>query len=242
MEQANRVNASRLPDSVDPADALLEPQRIPRQLEIDDDAAAMMEIQPLAGGVRGNEHVERAVVEGIDGGSPEIGRHAAMNRADSRRARARLQTASRVSRYSVKITAGSRSRSSRRTTRRIFELHVQRCDKPINRSRARFRSRSPFRAWTAPRPTRRHPHHPHRPRGVAAATVLRPVLPEQLRRRDSVRGWRSRSLDAARRDSVVATNRTASSWRPRSRQIARVYRSSAANSLASCSVGVTDKK
>ncbi len=35
MEQPNRVNGAALAESIDPADALLEPQRIPRQLEID---------------------------------------------------------------------------------------------------------------------------------------------------------------------------------------------------------------
>ena len=49
--QMEDVHRPALPDSVDPADALLEPHRIPRQLEIDDEPTRPLEIESLAGGV-----------------------------------------------------------------------------------------------------------------------------------------------------------------------------------------------
>ena len=91
MEQADRVHGTALAESIDPADALLEPQRIPRQLEIDHDAAAMMKIEALTRGVGGDQHINRALVERVDGGSAEIGRHTAVNRGCSPRRGQRLQ-------------------------------------------------------------------------------------------------------------------------------------------------------
>src|SRR5436190_7302641 len=83
MKQSDRVNDLLLPDPIDTADALLEPQRIPWQLDIDDQPALMMKIQSFAGGIGGGEHVEVAIVERVNRRSTHIGRHAAMNGADA---------------------------------------------------------------------------------------------------------------------------------------------------------------
>jgi hypothetical protein len=50
-EQVNGVDAFRLPEPLDAADALLEADRRPWQLEIDDQPAPVMEVQPFAGRV-----------------------------------------------------------------------------------------------------------------------------------------------------------------------------------------------
>ena len=44
-----------LPDAMDPADALLDAHRIPGEVEVDD-AAAELEVQPLAADVGGQQH------------------------------------------------------------------------------------------------------------------------------------------------------------------------------------------
>ena len=124
MEQPDRVHRPPLAEPIDAADALLEPQRIPRQLDIDDEPAAVMQVQALAGGIGRDEHVDAAVVERVDGRAPLVRRQAAV---DASRPAAptpdRAATmASSVSRYSVKMTAGSRAMTSSRRSRRIFEL------------------------------------------------------------------------------------------------------------------------
>jgi hypothetical protein len=52
-DQMDCVNGPLLPDPIHPADSLLEPHRIPRQLEIHDDPTRSVEIEPLAGRVGG---------------------------------------------------------------------------------------------------------------------------------------------------------------------------------------------
>ena len=56
----DRVHGAALPEAIDAADALLEPQRIPRQLDIDDQPAAMMQVEAFAGGIGRDEHVDAA--------------------------------------------------------------------------------------------------------------------------------------------------------------------------------------
>src|SRR6185503_15573910 len=53
--QVERVHRARLTDAVDAADALLEPHRIPRQLEVDDQAASPMQVEPLRSRVGGKK-------------------------------------------------------------------------------------------------------------------------------------------------------------------------------------------
>src|SRR4051812_49419157 len=83
MQHPDRVDGSLLPEPVDAADALLEAQRIPRQLEIDHQPAAMMEAEAFARGICGREHIEGAGVERINVAASLIERHAAVNRSHS---------------------------------------------------------------------------------------------------------------------------------------------------------------
>ena len=62
-----------LAEPVDAADALLEPQRVPRQLDIDHQPAAVMQVQAFAGGVGGDEHIDLAVIERIDRERAQLG-------------------------------------------------------------------------------------------------------------------------------------------------------------------------
>src|ERR1700681_2031972 len=55
-DEIEGVNAGRLTDAIDAVNTLLEAHRIPRQLEIDDDAARLVKVQPLAGGVGGQKN------------------------------------------------------------------------------------------------------------------------------------------------------------------------------------------
>ena len=52
----NGMHGPALADAVDAADALLEPHRVPRQFKIDDEPAGVMQIEPFAGGVGGEQH------------------------------------------------------------------------------------------------------------------------------------------------------------------------------------------
>ncbi len=58
VEHANRVHGAALAESIDAADALLEPQRIPRQLDIDDEPATMMQVQAFARRIGRDQHID----------------------------------------------------------------------------------------------------------------------------------------------------------------------------------------
>ena len=66
MKQPDRVHRPALPEAIDTPDALFEPQRIPRQLDIDDEPATMMQVQTFAGGIGRDQHVDPALVERVD--------------------------------------------------------------------------------------------------------------------------------------------------------------------------------
>jgi hypothetical protein len=51
-KQMHDVNTPRLPDTLDPADTLLQAQRCPRLLEIDYQTASLLQIETFAGGIR----------------------------------------------------------------------------------------------------------------------------------------------------------------------------------------------
>ena len=94
MKQADRVDGSPLPEAIDPADALFETQRIPRQLDIDDEPAAMVQVEAFTGGIGRDEHVEPALVERVDRVAPrsaagrrECTRHASAGQQAPRRSR-----------------------------------------------------------------------------------------------------------------------------------------------------------
>src|SRR5262245_34483048 len=65
MKEPNAVNRALLAETIDAADALFEAQGIPRQLDIDHEAASVMQIEPLAGGISRNQDIELAIVERI---------------------------------------------------------------------------------------------------------------------------------------------------------------------------------
>ena len=66
MKQPDRVDAPLLAEPIDAADALLEAQRIPWQLQIDDEPAAVMQVQSLTSGIGGDQHVEIAAIERLN--------------------------------------------------------------------------------------------------------------------------------------------------------------------------------
>ena len=77
-KQIDRVHRARLAKAVDPADALLEANWVPRQFEIHDEAAPALKVQPLRTCVRRQQHIGRAVVEGLDCSAALLPRQAAM--------------------------------------------------------------------------------------------------------------------------------------------------------------------
>jgi hypothetical protein len=67
-QQVDGVHHALLPDPVDAADALFEAHGIPGQFEVDDDTAAFLEVQPLAGRIGREQHTRPAAVEETDCG------------------------------------------------------------------------------------------------------------------------------------------------------------------------------
>src|SRR5262245_44118325 len=63
-DQMKRVDGAALTDAVYAADALLDSHRIPRELEADDEAAVMMEIEALCGRVGRQQQPARIAREG----------------------------------------------------------------------------------------------------------------------------------------------------------------------------------
>ena len=57
------VNRAPLSDAIDAADALLEAHRIPWKLEVDDQPAALVQVQPFSGRVGGEENRSRLAGE-----------------------------------------------------------------------------------------------------------------------------------------------------------------------------------
>ena len=58
-DEMEGVNRAPLADAIHAADALLEAHRIPRKLDVDDEAAALVQVQPLTGRVGGEENRSR---------------------------------------------------------------------------------------------------------------------------------------------------------------------------------------
>jgi hypothetical protein len=85
MEKPNPVHGALLAETIDAANALLETKGIPRQLDIDDEAAPVMQIQPLARGIGCNQHIDAPAIERIDSFSPVIRREASVNEAHTPR-------------------------------------------------------------------------------------------------------------------------------------------------------------
>ena len=72
VKQPDGMHAPPLAEPIDAPDALLEAQWIPRQLQVDDEPAAVMQVQAFTGGVRGHEHVKVAAIERFDDVAPHV--------------------------------------------------------------------------------------------------------------------------------------------------------------------------
>ena len=57
--QVIHVDRALLADPIDPADALLEAHRIPRQLEVDDQTTRALKVEPLGGRIGGKQQTRR---------------------------------------------------------------------------------------------------------------------------------------------------------------------------------------
>jgi hypothetical protein len=77
-DQMNDVHGPALPDSVNPPDALLEPDGIPWQLEVDDEATPLLQIEPFASGVGREQKTAASVSEVLNGLEPFVPRHSAV--------------------------------------------------------------------------------------------------------------------------------------------------------------------
>ena len=117
-DQMKRVDRACLTDAIHAPDALFEPHRIPRQLEIHDNPAVVVEIQPFARRIGGEKHA--AFPECADAQRDAL--RAKAHREESLRlARRASRTCTNVSRYSVKTMAGSAIRRSRRASAASFD-------------------------------------------------------------------------------------------------------------------------
>ena len=81
-DKVQRVHRARLPYPIDAAHALFEPQRRPRKLQVDDQTAARVQIQPFARRIGREQHSGSAVRECARGAPPLQRRHAAVHRHD----------------------------------------------------------------------------------------------------------------------------------------------------------------
>jgi hypothetical protein len=77
-KQVHGVDGPRLSQTFDSPDALLETDRRPRQLEIDHQSAALVEVQSFAGGVGREEQARAAGDELLQHFVPFGGRHPAV--------------------------------------------------------------------------------------------------------------------------------------------------------------------
>src|SRR5262245_46000846 len=72
------MNGALLSNAIHAANALLEPHRVPRKLEIDDHPAAMMQVKSFAGRICREQQSCGAAGERIDGSQPVATRQPAM--------------------------------------------------------------------------------------------------------------------------------------------------------------------
>ena len=87
------MHSARLADPIDTANSLLEAHWIPRQLEVDHDPGYVVKIEPLAGGIGGEE--QPSVCEHVQRLAAFVARQTAVNDRGARRDRA-LQVHERV--------------------------------------------------------------------------------------------------------------------------------------------------
>ena len=196
-DKMKHVDRPALPDAIHASDSLLEPHRVPWQLEVDHDPAPLVKIQAFAGGVGRQQDPAAAADEGFE-------RQRSVPRASGLRAGATPDDAiasrrcSSVSRYSVKN-------------------HDRFADRDSAGGRLR---RASSRAW--PRCARRQPgrraaaargRHPRAPRPDAHAGASSPGSsspPGSASGKSSwriPRRWSARARQAAARPTVRAIAR-----------------------------------
>ena len=76
------VDPSRLPDTIDPPRALLEAERRPGQLEVDDEPATVMQVQSFACGIGGEQQAGGAIREATQRVGPLAGAQPAVQFGD----------------------------------------------------------------------------------------------------------------------------------------------------------------
>ena len=95
-DQVKDVHGPPLANPIDSADALFEPHRIPRQLEVDDEPAGLVKVQAFARGVGGQQDPDGSRRELFEHTQPFVARQAAVEN-DGRLAQRRLKVQQRVS-------------------------------------------------------------------------------------------------------------------------------------------------
>ena len=78
------MHRSALADPVDPADALLQTHRVPRQFQIDDQPAGVVQVEPFPCGVGGQQYASRRPREGRQSGGALVARQAPVEHHDGR--------------------------------------------------------------------------------------------------------------------------------------------------------------
>ena len=79
----NGVDRPQLAEAVDSADALFEPNRIPRKLEIDDKAASRLKVESFGARICCQQKVGDAGIERVNSGSSFDGRQTTMQQCDA---------------------------------------------------------------------------------------------------------------------------------------------------------------
>lgn len=82
-EEMYGVDRPQLAEAVDSADALFEPNRIPRKLEIDDKAASRLKVESLGARIRCQQQIGDAGIERVNSGSSFHGRQPTMQQCDA---------------------------------------------------------------------------------------------------------------------------------------------------------------
>ena len=85
MHEVNGVDTAGLSKPINPANPLLEAPWHPWQLHVEDDPAALMQVESFASGVGRNEHSDSAAVEGRDRLAALSFGHAAMKGSNRHR-------------------------------------------------------------------------------------------------------------------------------------------------------------
>ncbi len=74
MNQVNRVNRPRLANPIDAPDSLFQTPRRPRELHVDDESTARLQVQPFSGRIGRDERSNSSAIECVDDPLPLSGR------------------------------------------------------------------------------------------------------------------------------------------------------------------------